>query len=315
MKVPDVLKPAIGGLLLGTIAIFYPQILADGYETIKLTLYGQMGLALLLVLIALKLIATSLTLGSGGSGGIFAPALFMGAVAGGAFGIFAHQLFPESTATPGAYALVGMAGMLAATTHAPITALLIIFEMTSDYRIILPLMTTVVFSVLVAGKLFDHSIYTFKLFKRGIDLRGGKDINVLRSHQVTEVMDSNFTSIPAAMPLIDILRLIEETGESYFVVTGRNGDLRGVLSFQDIRSLMSERELDQLAIAHDLLRPGTAVVHADVDLEEAYNQVNLRDLKMIPVVRRKQPKRVIGVLRREDLMDYYNKRLIDTIRH
>ncbi len=314
IKMPDMLKPALGGLLLGSIAIFYPQVLADGYETIKLTLYGQMGLALLLVLVVLKLIATSLTLGSGNSGGIFAPSLFMGAVAGGVFGIVVHQVFPESTATPGAYALVGMAGMVAATTHAPITALLIIFEMTSDYRIILPLMVTVVISVMVSSKLYDQSIYTIKLFKRGIDLRGGKDVNVLRSHVVSEVMDPEFTSIPASMPLREILRLIERTSESYFVVVGRGGDLKGVLSFQDIRGLLSEHGLDQLAIAHDLLRPGTAVLHSDQSLEEAYNQVNLRDLKLIPVVKPEDPTHVIGVVRSDDLMDFYNKRLIDSVR-
>jgi CIC family chloride channel protein len=314
LRMPDMLKPALGGLLLGTIAIFYPQILADGYETIKLTLYGQMGLLLLLVLVVLKLIATSLTLGSGNSGGIFAPALFMGAVAGGVFGIIAQHLFPDSTATPGAYALVGMAGMVAATTHAPITALLIVFEMTSDYRIILPLMVTVVISVLVSSKLCDQSIYTIKLFKRGIDLRGGKDINVLRSHVVSEVMDDNFTSIPISMPLVEIFRLIEQTGESYFVVVDRDDKLKGVLSLQDIRGLLSEHELDRLAIAYDLLRPGTTVLWADQNLEEAYNQVNLRDLKMVPVVGREDPTRVKGVVRREVLLDFYNKRLIDSVR-
>ena len=166
LKIANWTKPALGGLLLGGLAIFYPQVLADGYQTIRLTLYGDMGIWLLVVLIFMKLIATSLTLGSGNSGGIFAPSLFMGAVAGGSFGIMIHKLFPTVTATPGAYALVGMAGLVAGATHAPITALLIIFEMTSDYRIILPLMVTVVFSALVAGRLFPQSVYTIKLFKR-----------------------------------------------------------------------------------------------------------------------------------------------------
>jgi len=142
LKMSPMLKPALGGLLLGVIAMFYPQILADGYETIKLTLHGDIWVTTLVILVFMKLLATSLTLGSGNSGGIFAPALFMGAVAGGAFGFLVNYLFPETTASPGAYALVGMAGMVAGTTYAPITALLIIFEMTSDYRIILPLMVT-----------------------------------------------------------------------------------------------------------------------------------------------------------------------------
>lgn len=314
LNVTDWTKPAVGGLLLGGIAIFYPQVLADGYDTIKLTLYGQLGAGLLLVLILLKMLATSFTLGSGNSGGIFAPSLFMGAVAGGVFGFAVNYLFPGVTATPGAYALVGMAGMVAAATHAPMTALLIIFEMTSDYRIILPLMVTVVFSALVAGKLFEYSVYTVKLARRGIDIRGGKDINVLRSHQVSEIMDRKFTTIGAATPLAKIFHTIEHSSESYFVVVDREDRLKGVLSFQDIRSMLTEHTLDYLVIAQDLVRPETTVIHADENLEHAYNMVSTRGFKLIPVVDREDKRKVIGVLRREDLITAYNRHLIDTLR-
>ncbi|MCK4302595.1 MAG: chloride channel protein, partial [candidate division Zixibacteria bacterium] len=314
LNVTDWTKPAVGGLLLGGIAIFYPQVLADGYDTIKLTLYGQLGAGLLLVLIFLKMLATSFTLGSGNSGGIFAPSLFMGAVAGGVFGFAVNYLFPGVTATPGAYALVGMAGMVAAATHAPMTALLIIFEMTSDYRIILPLMVTVVFSALVAGKLFEYSVYTVKLARRGIDIRGGKDINVLRSHQVSEIMDRKFTTIGAATPLAKIFHTIEHSSESYFVVVDREDRLKGVLSFQDIRSVLTEHSLDYLVIAQDLVGTETTVIHADENLEQAYNLVSVRDLKLIPVVDREDKRKVIGVLRREDLITAYNRHLIDTLR-
>ncbi len=314
LKVPSVLKPAIGGLLLGIIAIFYPQVLADGYETIKLTLYGQMAFWILIVLIVMKLAATCLTLGSGNSGGIFAPSLFMGAVAGGAFGFIVNHLFPGATATPGAYALVGMAGMVAAATHAPITALLIIFEMTSDYRIILPLMVTVVFSALVARRLFPHSIYTVKLIRRGIDIRGGKDVNVLKSHKVAEIMDTNFVTISVTTPLAKIFDIIEHTNESYFVVLDNNSHIRGVLSFQDIRSVLSQHSLDYLVIAQDLVQENTCFLDSEDDLEQAFKLFGLRDLKLIPVVHGPEQEKVIGVLRREDLIDYYNKRLLETLK-
>ena len=314
LKIADWTKPAVGGLLLGGIAIFYPQVLADGYETIGLTLHGDLGVSLLLILIFLKLLATSLTLGSGNSGGIFAPSLFMGAVAGGAFGFGVNHIFPNVTASLGAYALVGMAGMVAAATHAPMTALLIIFEMTSDYRIILPLMVTVVFSALVAGKLFEHSVYTVKLARRGIDIRGGKDINVLRSHLVSEIMDRKFETLRAATALHTIFRYIQQSKESYFIVTDHDGRLRGVLSFQDIRSVMSEHSLDFLVIAQDLVRPGTTVLFADDNLEKAYRMFGLRDLQLIPVVEHSDEKKVVGVLRRDDMINYYNKQLIETLR-
>jgi CIC family chloride channel protein len=314
IKMNPMLKPALGGLLLGIIAIFYPQVLADGYETIKLTLYGQIGVGLLLLLVFLKLAATSMTLGSGNSGGIFAPSLFMGAVAGGAFGFLVNGLFPETTATPGAYALVGMAGMVAATTHAPMTALLIIFEMTSDYRIILPLMVTVVFSALVAGRLFSHSIYTVKLAKRGIDIRGGKDINVLRSHKVSEIMERTFESIHITTPLASIFRKIENTNESYFIVLDDSGHLKGVLSFQDIRSVLSQHSLDYLVIAQDLIKGETEKINFDNTLEDAYQMFNLKDLNLLPVVNEYEDDKVIGVIRRDSLIRYYNKQLLETLR-
>lgn len=314
LKIPPVSKPAIGGLLLGILAIFYPQVLADGYETIKLTLYGSIGIGLLIILILMKLLATSLTLGSGNSGGIFAPALFMGAVAGGAYGFLINYLFPEVTAPPGAYALVGMAGMVAATTHAPMTALLIIFEMTADYRIILPLMVTVVFSALVAGRLFDHSIYTVKLFKRGIEIKGGKDINVLKSHIVKEIMDYQFEGIKPSTPLAEIFQIIERSNESYFVVNDNQGHLKGVISFQDIRAILSQHTLDYLIIAQDLVHEETVTLNFDDDLEEAYKLFNLKDLRLIPVLDKRFENKVIGVIRRDSLIDYYNKQLLETLR-
>lgn len=313
LKFPNMLKPALGGLLLGILAIFYPQVLADGYETIRLTLYGQISVGLLVVLVVAKLAATSFTLGSGNSGGIFAPSLFMGAVAGGAFGSLVHTLLPGYTATPGAYALVGMAGMVAAATHAPITALLIIFEMTSDYRIILPLMVTVVFSALVARRLFGHSIYTAKLAKRGIEIRGGRDINVLKSHTVREVMDEEFSTIAASTQLPEILRKVEESDDTYFVVIGRKGQLKGVFTLQDLRSILSHPELNELVVAQDLAPSYTTVIHPDVDLDEANRIFGYKGLTMIPVVSRIDDGKVIGVLRRDKLIDHYNKRLLDTL--
>ena len=308
-------KPALGGLMLGIIALAFPQVLADGYETIRLTLYGEMAVGILLLLVVMKLLATCLTLGSGNSGGIFAPSLFMGAVAGGAFGFLVNYLFPESTASPGAYALVGMAGMVAAATHAPMTALLIIFEMTSDYRIILPLMVTVVFAALVAGRLFTHSIYTVKLFKRGIDIRGGKDVNILRAHKVSEIMDPNFETITSATPLAGIFQKLEQTNESYFVVIDNDQHLKGVISFQDIRAHLSQHSLDYLIIAQDLVRPDTLVVAGDDTLEKAYQLVGVKDLRLLPVVTGETGKeKVVAGVRRDTLIDYYNKQLIETLR-
>ncbi|MEW5922395.1 MAG: chloride channel protein [Candidatus Zixiibacteriota bacterium] len=314
LKIIPMLKPAVGGLLLGIIGIYFPQVFADGYDTIKLTLYGNMMVWLTLVLIFLKILATSLTLGSGNSGGIFAPSLFIGAVAGGTFGYVAHALFPAITATEGAYALVGMAALVAGTTHAPITAILIIFEMTSDYRIILPLMVAVVFSTLVARRLFEPSIYTIKLIKRGIFLKGGKDTAVLKASNVEEIMDREFETIPAAMPLAKIVEKVEASKGTTFIVTDRLGKFVGILSFQDLLGILTQHTLDFLVIAKDIATVDNVTVSPDDDLDTALKRLNLKDSKMLPVVNRSDPSIILGVLRREDLIQFYNKKLIETFK-
>lgn len=310
LKMNNAMKPAIGGLLLGIIGIFYPQIFADGYVTIKAVLYENTAVGLLLILIFLKIAATALTLGSGNSGGIFAPSLFMGAMTGGAFGALVHYLFPSITATPGAYALVGMAAVVGGTTHAPITAILIIFEMTSDYWIILPLMVAVIFSVLVARRLFEHSIYTVKLAGRGIFLKGGKDLMVLRSIKAFEVMDRKFETIRPWISLREIIHKVETSRETYFMMVDRDQHLLGIISFQDLRGVLSKPGLMDLVIGEDIAHTDLVTISPDDDLEKVRNKFGLQDMQLLPVV--ENGNRIIGVVRYSDMMTIYNKRLIDT---
>jgi CIC family chloride channel protein len=314
IKMSPMLKPALGGLILGIIGVYYPQVFSDGYDTIKLTIYGNMVVWLTLILIFLKIAATSLTLGSGNSGGIFAPSLFIGAVTGGTFGYFIHSLFPSVTATAGAYALVGMAALVGGTTHAPITAILIIFEMTSDYRIILPLMVSVVFSTLVARHLFEPSIYTIKLIKRGIFLKGGKDTALLKAFKVSDVMDTEFETIPADTPMARILEKVEASKGTTFMVTDRAGKFTGVLSFQDLLGILTQHTLDYLVIAKDIATTDYVTVYPDDDLETAQQKLAVKDHKLLPVVNRNDPTIIHGVLRREDVVQFYNKRLIESFK-
>jgi len=159
-----------------------------GYEAIETVLRSEVELlSWVAALLVLKIIATSLTLGSGGSGGVFAPSLFMGAMLGGLFGGLVHQWFPDITALPGAYALVGMAAVFSAAARAPISGVIILFEMTGDYRIILPLMLSTGIATLLGGYLEKESIYTMKLSRRGIHLRHGRDVDIMQGVQVSEV--------------------------------------------------------------------------------------------------------------------------------
>jgi CIC family chloride channel protein len=165
---PEWAKPAVGGLFVGLILRFFPQIYGAGFPAMESALWVRFSFELLLALFFMELIGNCATLGSGGSGGVFAPSLYMGAMLGGAFGMLVHSVFPEWTAGSGAYAMVGMAAFFAAAAKAPTTSILILFEMTNDYRIMLPLMAAVVASVYLSHQMLPHSIYTLKLHQRGI---------------------------------------------------------------------------------------------------------------------------------------------------
>jgi len=165
---PEYLKPAVGGLFVGLILRFFPEIYGTGFPAMTEALYSQFPFELLLMLFVMEMIGNCATLGSGGSGGVFAPSLYMGGMIGGAFGILVHFLYPEWTGSSGAYAMVGMAAFFAAAAKAPATSILILFEMTNDYRIMLPLMAATVGSVYLSHQLLPHSIYTLKLHNRGI---------------------------------------------------------------------------------------------------------------------------------------------------
>ncbi len=177
-KFPEWLKPAVGGLAVGLILRFFPEVYGSGLPAVESALWVRFPWELLIGLFVAEFIANILTLASGGSGGVFAPGLYMGAMLGGAFGTLVHAMFPEWTAGSGAYAMVGMAAFFAAAAKAPMTAILILFEMTNDYRIMLPLMAAVAASVYLSHRLMPHSIYTLKLFNRGIDFPFQDDSDV-----------------------------------------------------------------------------------------------------------------------------------------
>ncbi|HUU15231.1 MAG TPA: chloride channel protein, partial [Terriglobia bacterium] len=171
---PPYLKPCVGALAVGLTGRFLPQVFGTGFPAIESALWAQLAPAMFLVLFVAEIGCNSFTLGSGGSGGVFAPALYLGAMVGGAFGSLVHFIWPASTAGSGAYALVGMAAVFGGAAHAPLTAILILFEMTNSYRIILPLMAATVTSVSLSQRLSPDSIYTLKLRRAGLvfDYRG-----------------------------------------------------------------------------------------------------------------------------------------------
>ncbi|MBU1702048.1 MAG: chloride channel protein [Candidatus Eisenbacteria bacterium] len=312
-KIPFYFRPALGALGLGLLAIAFPQILADGYHGISDALMGRLPWTLLLLLPFMKILATSLTLGSGNSGGVFAPSLFIGAMVGGAFGVGAHTLWPAVTAHPGAYALVGMATLVAGATHAPITAILIIFEMTNDYRIILPLMIAAAISTFISSRIFKESIYTLKLSRRGINIRQGREVNVLTSVKVHEVMEPPRALIPSTMPLTEVLDRVTQARGSVYPVVDKSERLTGVISLTDLREVLREswgEHTRLLIIAQDVATVDPVTITPGENLNDAMKKFGKWDMAEIPVVDPDHDGRLVGMVRRSEVISAYNRALL-----
>jgi CIC family chloride channel protein len=311
LRIPEWLKPALGGLAVGAIGIGFPNVYGVGYSTITPALQGSLLPMFLLGLLVAKLCATCITVGSGGSGGVFAPSLFLGAMTGGALGGLAHALFPQATAGPGAYALVAMGAVVAATTHAPITAIVMIFEMTEKISIIPPLMTACVISTLVSTYLSRESIYTMKLARRGVDLHAPQDPNVLRRLHVREVMERDVARVSASARFDELLRLVVQSSHVEFFVVDERGALVGAISLGALRHLMLDQEsLRHVLVAGDLAVPNPPTVTEEDDLDTALQILGHSDLDEIAVVDRDDPHRLVGTLTSQRVIDVYNHEVL-----
>jgi len=310
LPIPEWIKPAIGGILLGVIVANFPHVFGVGYGAMNLALTNNMEIHLLVILIFVKILASSITLGSGGSGGIFAPSLFMGAMTGGAFGFLLHLLFPENTALPGAYALVAMGGVVAGATYAPITAILIIFEMSGDYSIILPLMLTCITATVMNSTIRRASIYTTKLLRRGIDVEAGRERHLLSHILVTEVMKDNFVTVPRSASLGRIIWVFKTENAPYLHVVNDAGELTGIISFRDIRSVLNEDELAELVIAEDIATRDLVTVRSDDTLQDALDKITRRGVSQLPVLQSGLGSKLVGTLTESDINAAYNSALI-----
>jgi CIC family chloride channel protein len=310
LKFPEYLKAVLGGLMIGVLALWFPHVLGVGYGSIDLSLGQQLAWYMLLALAFIKIAATAVTIGSGGSGGIFAPSLFIGAMAGGFFGLVVHTLWPGVTASPGAYGIVGMGAVVAATTHGPLTAILMLFEMTGDYKIILPLMITCIISTLSAGRFYRESIYTLKLIRRGVDIRAGREVNVLKSIPVREVMNVRVRTIYEGATLGEFSDTIARSKYNSFPVLDADSRLVGIISFADYSDAVFNEDLKDLIIARDLATPTVQTIDADANLYDALEAISYKDFAILPVVSASDTQRLVGVVSRRDILRAYDKAVL-----
>ena len=308
LKFPNYLKPVLGGLGVGIIALTFPQIMGVGYDTINNALFGNMIWYIALALVFIKILATSLTLGSGGSGGIFAPSLFMGAMLGYFFGSFVHQYFPDITASPGAYALVAMGGLVAGTTRAPITAIIIVFELTNDYHIILPLMITCIISTILSARFSRESIYTLKLLLRNIGIKEGVETNVMDSIDVKDVYSTDFESINDTDNFSQVVNKVISGKEFDFPVLTEDGKIFGIISLNDIKDYLFEKDsLQNLLIAGDIANTNFDTITPDDNCGTAMEKLRYSRYEGLSVIENKGSKKIIGFIRRKEILDAYHK--------
>lgn len=291
------------GLLIGLVGIWLPDVIGVGYGTVGTILLGQTGGAghLTLLLIA-KLLLTVVCIAVIGVGGTFAPSLYLGATIGAIVGLAAHSLFPGTPAA--AFALVGMGGALTAVVRAPITAVLLIFEITNDYRIILPIMLCVAMSNLVSTYLFKESVYTERLTRRGIRLRSGRDQNVLESVLVEDAMTTRYeTAAPESSIRETLDRLTRNRLHGLAIVDQKA--MTGIVTTSDIGRAL-ERGVDPEEPLRSIATTDLLIAYTDQTLHEAISLFALRDVRQVPVVRREAPRMIIGMLRRSDIVRSYS---------
>ncbi|HHJ53734.1 MAG TPA: chloride channel protein [Caldithrix abyssi] len=307
IALPAWVKPAIGGLLTGAIAYYYPALYGFDDSATYTALLGRTEIHLMAILMIAKILATSFTLGSGGTGGLFTPSLFIGAMFGAVYGNIVGAFFPSIAAPPGAYALVGMGVIVAGTIHAPLTALLIIFEVTTDYKIILPLMLGTVTSTLIARWLEKESIYTMKISQFSHRTRDGRNVDILRTHHIENLILKDAPVVHPDTGFDELLNIFMNSNLTTFPVVDHKNKLVGIISLRDLRQVMFNRDLAPLLVAADVMSENVFVLQPHETLEEALHKMELDDAELLPVVNTPQDMRYLGVVTRDGIIKRYSK--------
>lgn len=308
VRIPDALKPALGGLLLGVIAFSLPQVMDGGYGWVQAAMEGKIFWGTMLLLALMKIMATSCTISSGGSGGVFGPSVLMGAMLGGAFGFLGHQLAPGWVINPQSFVLVGIGGFFAGVAKVPVASIIMACEMCASYTLLVPLMLVSTISYVLLGKvsLYEKQVVTrlaspahMTEFARGL----------LEKMQVSEVVKPRpVTMIPENLPFDRLIQVVSGSQETYFPMVDQVGRLTGILSINDIRAVMFEEALRGLVVAKDVATPNVVRAFEDDSLQEALDKMVLLKVDELPVVREEAPDTIVSMISKREIISYYHSR-------
>lgn len=312
VRLPRWLRPAFGGLLLGLLALVLPQVMGDGRTLSNSAFAGTLPALLLIALAFAKMLATGLTLGSGGSGGVFSPALSIGALLGAGVGTLAAPLLGSHFGGIAAYSVAGMGGLIAGAMLAPITAILMIFEITSNYAIILPVMIACILSTVLVTKLTGNlSIYTFKLAREGIRLFRGGSPDLLRTRRVEAHLRTRPETVPPGETAAVVMDRFLASDAAQFYVVDKTGALLGAIALSDARRvLLSSPALVRILLAEDLMRRTVPCVTPDESLGTTLAKFTQSRLQELPVVRATGDRRLVGALAYADVLAAYQEEVL-----
>lgn len=302
--------PAIGGLLLGVMAYFFPQVLGTGYGWVQLAIYGKVAFWMMILFPFLKIIATSMTISSGGSGGVFAPSLVIGGMLGGAFGEIAKTLLPTWGIQPSAFIMVGMAGFFAGIAKVPISSLIMVAEMTGSYGLLVPTMFVAAIAYLVTGKV---SIYEKQVAHRieSPAHRGEYLVDILEEMKVADLIRPKQSQqiVSEGLQLHELVKRVATTNYEYFFTVDGQKNLTGMVSLDDIRRVMLDLHADSLIVVKDLAVPTRLKLTADDTLAYALGLFTSTSLDELPVTDDTAGS-LVGIIRKKDLIVAYNDELV-----
>ena len=308
LKIPRIFKPALGGLMLGAIALLGPSVLDGGYGWIQVAMEGKIIWSTMLLLVFLKIAATSCTISSGGSGGVFGPSVFIGAMLGGAFGYLGHSLAPDWVINPNSFVLVGIGGFFAGVAKVPVASIIMACEMCASYTLLVPLMLVSAISYLFLGK---TSLYEKQLVTRlaspahlGEFARGLLEKSLVRE----AITPRKVITIPEAMQFGELIKVVTDSPDAYYPVVDEQGKMTGILSINDIREVLFEETLAQVIIAKDVATPTVLRVIWNDSLQDALTKMALINVNELPVVREEAPDEIIGMIAKRDIISYYYER-------
>ena len=306
LPLPRCLIVALGGLMMGAIICFYPQVSSTGYGWVQMAMDGKLLWQTMLILAVLKIVATSCTISSGGSGGVFGPSVFIGAMLGGAFGFLGHQLAPGWVVHPNSFILVGIGGFFAGVAKVPLASIIMACEMSNSYSLLVPLMLVSAVSYVILGRtsLYEKQVLTPIASPAHL---GEFSRDLMTGMLVYEVVkQSPATVIPEGMPYGEVVKTIFKSGGTCFPVVNEEGRMTGIISANDIRDAISKEGLSHEVLAQDLVNPGIVPVFWHDSLKDALDKMEKMQMDSLPVVHEESPDQIATMLSKNDILSICN---------